>query len=42
MRNLDGHGLAGAKVRAAKDGGHPAAGNQVFNAVVIELVAGME
>ena len=42
MRNLDGDGSAVAQVRAAKNRRHAAAGDQAFDAVVIELVAGME
>ena len=42
MRNLDGDLAAGAKVGGAEDGGHAAAGHQGFDAVVIELVPGME
>ena len=42
MRNLDGDLPAVAQIGAAKDGGHAAAGDKALNAVVIELIAGME
>src|ERR1700674_5774362 len=42
MWNLDRDGLAGAQVRAAENGRHPAPGDNAFDAVVIELVAGMK
>ena len=42
MRNLDGNLAAGEKVGGAEDGGHAAAGHQGVDAVVIELVPGME
>ena len=31
-----------AQVGGAEDGGHAAAGNEAFDAVVVELIAGME
>ena len=39
MRNFDGDRLARTRIYAAKDRGHAAAGNQLFNDVVVELVA---
>src|SRR5712692_309133 len=39
MRNFDGDRFARTRIRAAKDRGHAAAGNQSFNDVVVELVA---
>ncbi len=42
MRDLDGDLASVAQIGGSKDGGHAAAGDQAFNAVMIELVAGME
>ena len=42
MRDLDGDLLSGAQVGAAKNGGHAAAGGHAVDAVVIELIAGMQ
>ena len=42
MRDLDGDLAAGAHVGSAKDGRHPAAGNDSFDSVVIELIAGVQ
>ena len=42
MRNLDRHLAAVAHVGGAKNGGHAAAGDQSFDAVVVELLAGMK
>src|SRR5207245_4606831 len=42
MRDLDGNRAAGAQVDAAKDRGHTAARRNAFDAVMIELIAGME
>ncbi len=42
MWNLDRHLAAVAHVRGAKNGCHAAAGHQAFDAVVVELLAGME
>src|SRR6266849_774210 len=41
MRNFDCDLTAGAHIRGTKNGGHPAAGNDRLNTVVVELVAGM-
>ncbi len=42
MRDLDGDGPAVAQVRPAKNGRHAASGDQAIDAVMIELIAGME
>ncbi len=42
MRNLDGDGAAGIEIGGAEDRRHAAAGSQSFDAVVIELIAGVE
>ena len=42
MRNLDGDLAAIAHVGGPEDGGHPAARDESLNAVMIELIAGME
>ena len=42
MRDLDGDGAAVARIGRLIDGGHAAAGDQAFNFVVIEGIAGME
>ena len=40
--DFDGDGAAGAKVGGAKDGGHAAAGDDAVDAVMIELIAGVD
>jgi hypothetical protein len=42
MREFDRHHSSGGDIGGAEDGGHTAAGNQMFDAVVIESFAGME
>ena len=42
MRNLQRHLAAVARVRGAVDGSHAAAGNRLFNAVVVDLGTGLE
>ena len=42
VRNLDGDGPFVAQIGAAENGCHAASGDQAVDAVVIELVAGME
>ena len=42
VRNFDGDGAAVSQVGGAENRGHAAAGNQTFDAVMIELLAGME
>ena len=39
MGNFDGDGASVAQVGAAKDGSHAAAGDEVFDAVMVELIA---
>jgi hypothetical protein len=42
MRNFDRDGAAIANIRAAKNGGHAASGDQAIDAVMIEQIAGLE
>ena len=42
MRNFEGYHAARIHVRGAINGGHSAAGDKIFDAVMVELIAGME
>ena len=42
MRNFESHDRGSTQVSGAVNGGHPAAGNKFFDAVMVELIAGME
>jgi hypothetical protein len=42
MKKLDRHHHSRADVGGPKNGSHTAAGNEIVNAVMIELAAGME
>jgi hypothetical protein len=42
MRKFDGHRAARARVGGAKNRGHSASSDKAVDAVVIELVAGMD
>ena len=42
MRNLESHLPARLQVSGLVNGGHAAAGDETFDAVMVELIAGME
>jgi hypothetical protein len=42
MRDLEGYGTAGARIRSAENGGHAAAGSETVYPVVIELFPGVD